>query len=81
MANVWFKKPGNGYKLKYIYNYTYDISDDDIIIKEETTDIEKYNNKAENFSIHKIWNEYEISEKYKEEYERKKYFKKNKKEK
>ena len=29
------KKPGNeSYKLKYIYNYTYDISDeDDIIIK------------------------------------------------
>jgi len=67
------KKPGNeSYKLKYIYNYTYDISDDDIIIKEETTDIDKYNNKAENFSIHKIWNEYEVSEKYKEIYEKEK---------
>ncbi len=68
------KKPGNeSYKLRYVYNYTYNKDDDDIICKEEVGDeIEQYNNKVEFFSIHKEWNKYEISESYKERYEKQK---------
>jgi len=62
------KKPGNeSYKLKYVYKFIYKKEDDDYEVKEEN-EIDQYNNKAEIFSIHRKFKQYEIRDSYKEIY-------------